>query len=261
MSSSGTSIIHGSTHLTLGRSDSLDRVRLLSLFSPQLSIVSVAQSYLPAHAPSVSIAPRVTCISSCTYSQSPVPLFPLPIITMQRPKQLSWTKSDPDQPLILDPQYIRARTRWIRDDLDPQLARDGPDILSPDIVITLFTFLEELRRSTPSLETLRSSRVHLALLDMTGCATRWPGKLINKADHLIKHLEASYGALADIRPFLYEEGGRLYGICTPEDVERDKLLIKWLRDPNVLVSPALSRRHGDLGFTPGECVLFFPTPS
>lgn len=171
---------------------------------------------------------------------------------MQRSTFSSWNRSDADQPFFLDRDYIRDRTRWIRDELDPQIARDGPEILCPDNVIILFTFLEDLRRSSLSLDILRYSRVHYALLEITGRATRWPGKLIDKVEHLIKLWEASFGHLRDIHRPLYEDGGRLHGISTAEDVERDKLLIKWLRAPNIHVSPAISRRHGDLGFTPGE---------
>lgn len=170
---------------------------------------------------------------------------------MQQPK-IAWTRSDDDRLITLDRDYIRSRTTWIRDELDPRIARDGPDFLSPDNVIALFTFLDELRRADISTQTLRCSRVHMALLEISGRATRWPAGLIDKVDSLIQYWEGIHGPLILIRPLLYDLGGRLHGICTPEDIERERLLIKWLRTPGHPVSPAIARRHGDLGFRPGE---------
>lgn len=51
---------------------------------------------------------------------------------------------------------------------------------------------------------------------------------------------------------LYEPGGRLHGVCKPEDASREKILIKWLKTPGVKLSPLLARRVGDLGFKPGD---------
>lgn len=171
-------------------------------------------------------------------------------------QQFAWAAAPDDtQPNTLDRDYVRTQTRWIRDDLDQLIAREGPEVLTSDSVITLFTFFEELRHATISYETLRCSRVCYALLEISGSATRWPSKLIDKVDDIIQHWEAIHGPLQDVRPLLYEQGGRLYGITTPEDLERDKLLIKWLRMPATPVAPSISRRHGDLGFRPGECVL------
>jgi len=181
-------------------------------------------------------------------------------VPTRRHSDFAWTVSNSDvQTAAPDPEYLRTRTSWIRDDLDPLIAREGPDTLSSDAVITLFTFFDELRKSNIPLHILRYSRIHLALLDISGRATRWPGKLIDQVDDLVKHWESIYGSLLDIRPFLYEEGGRLHGISTPEDIDRARLLIKWLRAPATPVSPAISRRHGGLGFKAGECVarLFY----
>ncbi|KAL1296769.1 hypothetical protein AAFC00_000233 [Neodothiora populina] len=171
---------------------------------------------------------------------------------MQRPIPTTWTTLDLAQPLFLDRDYLRKRASWIRDELDPLVAREGPDVLCPDIVLTLVTFFDELCRASIPTETLVYSRVPRALLEITGRATRWPGKLIDKVEHVIKHLEESHGSLEEMRPLLYEGEGRLNGISSPEDVEREKLLIKWLKTPGILVSPTVSRRHGDLGFKPGD---------
>lgn len=182
-----------------------------------------------------------------------------PAAVFQQPQYFAWTSSpDNDKDtIVLDRDYLRSRTSWIRDDLDPLVAQRGPDSLTADTVITLFTFFEELRKASLSHQTLRCSRVHFALLEISGRATRWPSKLIEIVDSLIQYWTSIYGTLADIRPLLYEDGGRLYGISTPEDLEREKLLIKWLRSAGTHVSPTIARRHGDLGFKPGECVVTF----
>lgn len=176
-------------------------------------------------------------------------------------QKFSWdTSSDDAQPSVLSREYLRERAQWIRDQLDPLVARDGPDALQPDNVITLIAFFEELRQSAISIDSFRYSRIHYALLELSGRATRWPGRLIDQADEIIRHWETIHGPLLDIRPPLYEPGGRLHGLSTPEDLEREKLLIKWLRAPDAMILPSFARRHGDLGFKPGECVvLCFPT--
>ena len=176
---------------------------------------------------------------------------------MQQPQRFAWTaSSDDNRTIVLNRDYIHGRTHWIRDELDPLVAQQGPHSLTADTVTTLLNFLDQLRRASLSAQTLRSSRIHFALLEISGRGTRWPAELIDQVDDLLRDWTDMYGPLLELRPLLYEQGGRLYGISTPEDVEREKLLIKWLRTPATHVSPAIARRHGDLGFKPGECVSF-----
>lgn len=156
------------------------------------------------------------------------------------------------RPSVYNPDYLLRQTRWIRDDLDVQVARDGPDALQSNDILTLDEFLRRLLASNISLDDIRASRIHLAIDAISGKATRWPIKLIEKADGLKAKWEKQYGSLKDLTPPLYESGGRLYGIAKAEDVTNEKLLVKWLRAPEVKVSPQAARKRGDLGFKPGE---------
>ncbi|KAF2162122.1 hypothetical protein M409DRAFT_27502 [Zasmidium cellare ATCC 36951] len=152
----------------------------------------------------------------------------------------------------LDPEYLRQQARWIRDTLDPQVAQDGPDALHSDETLTLDELLRKILDSHITLEDIRYSRMHLAITEIAGRATRWPKKLIDKCDAITEIWESKYGPLNKMGTPLYESGGRLFGICKPEDLSKEKLLVKWLKQPGSKLSPAVARRAGDLGFTPGD---------
>lgn len=156
------------------------------------------------------------------------------------------------QPSVYDPQFLLEQCRWIRDDLDPQVARDGPDALHSDDILTLDEFLRRLLTSNISLEDIRFSRLHLAIISMSGQATRWPKKLIERGDTLRAAWETQHGSLKKLGTPLYELGGRLNGVCKPEDLSKDRLLIKWSKMPGIKLSPLVARRFGDLGFKAGE---------
>lgn len=153
---------------------------------------------------------------------------------------------------LLDPEYLKTYASWIRDDLDPIIAREGPSVLDADNVVTLFKFFEQLRTSQLTLEFVRESRIHLALLEISGCATRWPAKVIDEAEEICRSWECLWGPLRSIRPNLYGPRGRLYGISTPEDIQKDVLFVKWSRMEIPRAHPNYARRTGDLGFRPGE---------
>ena len=156
------------------------------------------------------------------------------------------------QASVYNPDFLRQQARWIRDDLDPQVARDGPDALHSDDVLTLDEFLRKLLTSNINLEDIRFSRLHVAISSISGLATPWPKKLIGRADAVRAVWEAKHGPLTKLATPLYEPGGRLNGICKPEDLSKEKSIIKWLKAPGVKLSPLLARRVGDLGFNPGE---------
>ena len=161
------------------------------------------------------------------------------------------------RPSVYNPDYLLHQSRWIRDDLDLQVARDGPDALHSNDILTLDEFLRRLSTSNLSLDDIRASRIHLAIDAIAGKATRWPMKLIDKAEALKGSWERIHGVaeMKELRAPLYESGGRLCGIARPEDVTNEKLLVKWLKAPGLKVSPQAARRRGDLGFKPGEWVL------
>lgn len=116
---------------------------------------------------------------------------------------------------------LRKTSAWIRDILDPLMAREGPNELHPDDVLSLHTIFTELQHHQISLATMQFSRIHLAVSDVCGKATRWPKKLADEADCVVTCLESYYGPLKTIRTPLYEVGGRLHGISEPRHLTRD----------------------------------------
>lgn len=176
-----------------------------------------------------------------------LPLMPIRSRTIE--EQITFKLSEP---LPFMPDELRQQARWIRDILDPQVAQEGQDALHSDEILTLDELLRKLLDSDISLEDIRYSRMHLAIREIAGRATRWPKKLADRCDMLKGAWEARYGPLNTIGTLLYGPGGRLHGICTPDDLSKEKLLVKWLKSPEAKLSPAVARRKGSLGFTPGE---------
>lgn len=184
-----------------------------------------------------------------------LPLMPIRSRTIEEQIAAKLTEPTP-----FNSDELRQQGRWIRDILDPQVAQEGQDALHSDEILTLDELLRKLLDSDIRLEEIRYSRMHLAIRDIAGRATRWPKKLADRCDTLKGAWEARYGPLGAIGTLLYEPGGRLHGICEPQDLSKEKLLVKWLRSPDLKLSPAVARRKGSLGFTPGEYAVFAPSP-
>jgi hypothetical protein len=131
------------------------------------------------------------------------------------------------------PDVTRARLRqiayWIRDELDPSIAREGPEHLRADDVLILHDIFQALRTSTTiSALDLRATGIHKAVMDVSGMATRWPGRLCDDCDKIISIWTAKFGRLEDLRPFLYGRGGRLEGIASVEDSTNQVSLLRLL---------------------------------
>ncbi|EMD94822.1 hypothetical protein COCHEDRAFT_1191617 [Bipolaris maydis C5] len=158
---------------------------------------------------------------------------------------------------------LKEVTKWIRDELDLRVARDGPDVLQPDDIITLheiFLALQNAKHIT--LSDLRASGIHRAVKDIAGVATRWPGRLCDDCDTIIDIWTAKFGSLNAIHPFLYGRGGRLEGIASVHEQSRDlcawtnlseqALLKRWAKTCPQNIHPKRSHRLGDLGFVAGS---------
>ncbi|KAF2843689.1 hypothetical protein M501DRAFT_1013028 [Patellaria atrata CBS 101060] len=156
-----------------------------------------------------------------------------------------------------DPTYhhlyvedLAKKASWIRDILDPMIAYDGPDVLGPNDVLELHELFRSLRKYPPTSSALKLSRIHFAVLEVSGKATRWPSRLAFECDEVITTWEKKYGPLRELRPSLFVPGGRLYGICSPHDITREALLSRFNKDnPGI---PFAAFEHGDLGFKPGD---------
>ncbi|EKG12287.1 hypothetical protein MPH_10592, partial [Macrophomina phaseolina MS6] len=148
-------------------------------------------------------------------------------------------------------ELLRQRASWIRDDLDPRIARDGPDCMHPDDVLTLHELFVGLQDADLSISTLRFSRIHLAILEVSGKATRWPKRLAKECDKTVEVWTKKYGKLSEIRPRLFKPDGRLYGVCTGRELTRNALIRLWSEQNPAHTSPDRGMQHGSLGFKPG----------
>jgi hypothetical protein len=117
---------------------------------------------------------------------------------------------------------LKGLARWIRDDLDLVVAREGPKALQPDDVLTLHETFVALRLATGiTVSDLRATGIHRALQDVAGVATRWPGRLCDDCDKIIALWTAKFGPLHELHPFLYGRGGRLEGIASVAEHSRE----------------------------------------
>ncbi|KAF2849166.1 hypothetical protein T440DRAFT_138764 [Plenodomus tracheiphilus IPT5] len=141
---------------------------------------------------------------------------------------------------------------WIRDDLDLLVAREGPDILRPDDVLALHDkFIALQHAQNINILDLRATGIHKAVQDIAGVATRWPGRLCDDCDKIIRIWTAKFGSLSEIHPFLYGRGGRLEGIASVSGYSREKLLARWTELSPEAIHPNRSHQLGDLGFRVG----------
>ncbi|OAG01590.1 uncharacterized protein CC84DRAFT_1208697 [Paraphaeosphaeria sporulosa] len=148
---------------------------------------------------------------------------------------------------------LRQTSHWIRDELDPLVAREGPGLLRADDVLTLHDVFQALKTSSSvTALDLRATGIHRAVMEISGIATRWPGRLADDCDDLIDLWRGKFGRLEDLHPFLYGRGGRLEGIASIEETSKIALLKRWQNSCPDRISPKRARRRGSLGFHPGS---------
>jgi hypothetical protein len=145
--------------------------------------------------------------------------------SLSSPRTVSTTTTFPITPPV-QPDLSRPRlkqiARWIRDELDLRIARDGPDILRPNDVLTLHETLVALRHAPNiTVSVLRATGIHKAVQDIAGVATRWPGRLCDDCDKITDIWTAKFGPFSEIHPFLYGRGGRLEGIASVSEYSRE----------------------------------------
>ncbi|KAF2466298.1 uncharacterized protein BDR25DRAFT_317700 [Lindgomyces ingoldianus] len=158
----------------------------------------------------------------------------------------------PTPPPDLSRPRLRQLASWIRDDLDPIIAREGPDKLHPDDVLTLHEVFQALLHSQAiTALDLRATRIHKAVQEVAGKATRWPGRLADDCDRIIAVWEVKFGRLDYLYPFMYGRGGRLEGIASADEFSKMALIKRWANTCPERIMPKTSRRHGSLGFTAG----------
>jgi hypothetical protein len=117
---------------------------------------------------------------------------------------------------------LKRIAKWIRDDLDLLIAREGPNVLHPDDVLTLHDTFVALQQATSiTVLDLRATGIHRAVQDVAGVATRWPGRLCDDCDVIIALWTDKFGPFSELHPFLYGRGGRLEGIASVAEHTRE----------------------------------------
>jgi hypothetical protein len=152
---------------------------------------------------------------------------------------------------------LTSTTHWIRNQLDPLIAQCGSSALTINDILALDAFFRALL-STPTiiLTDLQHSRVHVAILNIVGLSTRWPEKLIERAEEVKELWEARFGCtLREVGTDALGEGGKLEAFRGCEGMSWEEMAGKWLKEPGTQLNPLNARRRGDLGFKPGEWVL------
>lgn len=117
---------------------------------------------------------------------------------------------------------LKALSKWIRDELDLLVAREGSNVLQPDDVLILHETFITLRLATDiTALDLRATGIHLAVQDIAGVATRWPSRLCDDCDKILSIWTVRFGSLKNLHPFLYGRGGRLEGIASATECSRE----------------------------------------
>jgi hypothetical protein len=155
--------------------------------------------------------------------------------------RITMSRNFTDASLVTSPQHLTRMAHWIRNTLDLQIAQSGPEALNSNDLLDIDSFLRSLLSYAGglSLETLRSTRIHLAVLEICGRATRWPLKVIERAEAIGQVWENRYGVLSGIGWDVRVDGwNEVVG-------SRESTVLRGL-------NMGKARKFGDLGFKPGE---------
>ncbi|KAK6432514.1 hypothetical protein LTR95_011314 [Oleoguttula sp. CCFEE 5521] len=145
---------------------------------------------------------------------------------------------------------LSLTTHHLRNVLDPLISFSGPTLPASELNSLIALFSSLLITPPPSLADLRLSRIHLAILDINGVATRWPEKVVDLAEEVKEMWEAELG-IVSLKGIGWE-CPRLDDWRGCESLGRREVLVRWLKEPNTLLSPARARKVGELGFKAGD---------
>ncbi|KAI9721835.1 MAG: hypothetical protein M1812_002171 [Candelaria pacifica] len=97
--------------------------------------------------------------------------------------------------MFISKEELRRLSKWISDDLDPQISQDDQDVLDHDTLRRLRTFFTALGSTTIDIEDIGYSKVDRALLDICKAQTKWPADLVKRAEISLQTLEQRLGSL------------------------------------------------------------------
>lgn len=107
---------------------------------------------------------------------------------------------------------LRELSRYIRDILAPLVARGGENNLNQVQLSRLYAILTHIDVLPMSLDLLRYSRIHKALIDIAAAGKGWPLEVVIQADDILMKWEITLGPLQDLQADLWGPGGRLEGL-------------------------------------------------
>ncbi|KAF2396353.1 hypothetical protein EJ06DRAFT_585235 [Trichodelitschia bisporula] len=150
----------------------------------------------------------------------------------------------------LQAQFDRA----VRDNRDNRIARSERMLRYMDLEDQEVARLDGEQVIPPILnrDILRFSRIHLAVSEMCGKATRWPACLADEAERVVKAIEEVFGKISSIGVCLFEPGGRLWGVIAPGDGTKEEMIRMFERENPRLVDSTRAYEHGSLGFHVGQ---------
>lgn len=107
---------------------------------------------------------------------------------------------------------LRTHSRYIRDTLAPIVAVDGKSSLSQNDLSVLRATLVRVDTIPMTLDLLRYSRIHKALVQIVAAGAGWPLEIVVQADDILMRWEIILEPFQDLRADLWGLGGRLEGL-------------------------------------------------
>ena len=162
-------------------------------------------------------------------------------------------------PVGLTKDELRFWSRYIRDVLSPMIRSSGASDIKAQELNDLEKFLDKV--SVPKAvdkETLRFSKLHIALMGMASAGSGWAQSVVVKVDGLLANWEKSFGPLLELRSDLWSPGGRLHGLkrLNEPGMDAGNYGLDQYSERNLCVSVPVgmedSLRTGELGFEVGE---------
>jgi hypothetical protein len=124
-------------------------------------------------------------------------------------------QTDPNPPPTKE--ELKSWCAYMRDILTSRVLTSHDTALDSDVLSEAEEFLELLKRASVDVETLRYSRVHIALEQICATGSKWPMSIVMTAEQLLSQWDSDLGNLNDIRGNLWSIGGRLEGIIKVKD--------------------------------------------
>ena len=162
-------------------------------------------------------------------------------------------------PTELTRDELRFWSRYIRDVLSPLIRNGGGSDLKAQELNDLEAFLDKLAsRGSVDKETLRFSKLHIALMGIASSGSGWMQNVVMKVDALLEGWKREFGPLHELRSDLWGPGGRLHGLkrLNEKGMDDGGSGLDQYKERKQCVSVPVAANNswcsGDLGFEVGE---------